>query len=145
MSDLTSWVREISTGVIVKILITMIVAALAFLVAYARGFRLRLPFTRHTVVQIVSPGNGAAVGSRGTVRGTIQPPGPVRVFALANDNYWYLQNRPQVIRDAWNGSLRSSEPCASKRCGRASGACANPCRRAKPVGAVSCCRTSVPS
>lgn len=63
MSDLTSWVREISTGVIVKILITMIVAALAFLVAYARGFRLRLSFTRRTVVQIVSPGNGAAVGS----------------------------------------------------------------------------------
>jgi hypothetical protein len=102
MPDLTSWLREISTGVIVKIIVTTIVAVLTFLVAYARGFRLRSPFTRRTVVQIVSPSNGAVVGPRETVRGTIKPPGPVLVFVLANDNYWYLQNRPQVVRDAWN-------------------------------------------
>ena len=56
---------------------------------------------RRSVVKIVSPRDGAEVGRRGTVRGTIRPPGLLQVFVFSNDGYWHRQDRPELVRDAW--------------------------------------------
>jgi hypothetical protein len=88
--------------VVIAVVGAFIGLALTSLIGYARGYRLRSPFVRPTVIQITSPSHEASVGPRETVRGTIKPPpAPLRVFVLSHDG-WHLQARPQVVGDTWS-------------------------------------------
>jgi hypothetical protein len=86
------WVIGIAASVIGGVILDLL--------GYTPRFLRRL--MRRPVVEIFHPVEGERVGLHETVRGTIQPPGPLQVLVLSNDGEWYRQADPQLIGVAWS-------------------------------------------
>jgi hypothetical protein len=97
----------------VLFLITGLLAIWTLAVGY-RAVRRRWIVVRVPVVTIDSPEEGQEVGLHETARGAINPPGPLSVFVLANNGFWYRQRVVNSVGPAWNAGCTFGDAKSKK-------------------------------